>query len=197
MLNNYSDGPKIKKDQLEHFQNFLKEKESWDLFDHLKNNLPWQQGKLNMFGNKVLTPRLECFLADPNKAYSYSGQILKTVPWNELLENLKNHLNKQFKLTLNACLANYYRDGQDKVGWHADDEANLGKLPTIASISLGSSRTFQIRDNSTKKIKSILLKHGSLVLMKSSFQEEYQHQIPQEKQVLGSRINLTFRTIKS
>jgi len=197
MLNNYSDGPDIKEDQLEHLQAYLNEKEAWALFDQLKENLPWQQGKLNMYGKKVLTPRLECFFSDSNKNYSYSGQALKTHSWTPSLETLKNNLNTKFNLNLNACLANFYRDGKDKVGWHADDEANLGKQPIIASLSLGHTRTFQIKHHKTKKSHNLLLKHGSLLIMKGSFQEDFLHQIPQENQVLGSRINLTFRTIKS
>lgn len=197
MLNNYSDGPDFQKGQLEHLQDYLKEKDAWALFDELKENLPWQQGELNMYGKKVLTPRLECFISDFSKSYAYSGQALKTHIWTPSLEKLKNNLNAKFNLNLNACLANFYRDGRDKVGWHADDEANLGKQPIITSISLGSPRTFQIRQNDTKITHSLLLKHGSLLIMKGSFQKDFQHQIPQENQVLGSRINLTFRTIKS
>jgi len=183
-------------DQIEFFPNWIDESTAWHLFDLLKLKLTWKQGQLQMYGKKVNTPRLECFLSDPNVHYTYSGQLLARYDWPDFLSPIHQKLKKLYSKPFNACLANYYRNGHDKVGWHADDEANLGKHPLIASLSFGASRTFQIKHNTKSNQQQWLLTHGSLLIMKNNFQTDWKHQIPLEKKVLGSRINLTFRTIK-
>lgn len=196
LLNNDLDAL-YEKGQLTYIKQFIKTEKAWHYFDLFKANFPWQQGRLNMFGKQVLTPRLECYYSDQNKDYSYSGQKLQRNDWTNELKELLGILKKEYQLKLNACLVNYYRDGQDKVGWHADDEASLGKNPTIASISLGASRTFQIKHNDKDEKHQILLEHGSLLIMKGDFQHHWKHQIPKETRVLHPRINLTFRSIKA
>lgn len=181
--------------QLQYLPNWLNDQQAWEVFDLLRSELPWSQGELNMFGRKVKTPRLECFLSDPELEYTYSGQTMKGVDWPACLQPILQRLRREIQPSLNACLANYYRNGEDKVGWHADDEPELGDDPLIASLSLGASRTFQLRHNQTQDKHSMMLEHGSLLVMKDHLQRDWKHQIPAEKAVQQGRINLTFRTI--
>ena len=130
--------------------------------------------------------------------YKYSGRQLSPTPWNVLLGELKNKLNNTFSLKINSVLLNWYRDGNDSMGWHTDDEKELGSHPVIVSLNLGTSRRFLLRKNSNQKEKiEFQLHQGSLLIMQGATQHFWQHSVPKEKSVKRDRINLTFREIKS
>lgn len=169
---------------------------SYQLMNKLKESIDWTQDEIFMFGRKVKIPRLSSWYGDSNANYSYSGLQLTPNKWTEELIEIKTIAENQSKQMYNSVLLNYYRDGNDSMGWHSDDEKELGVNPIIASVSLGGERRFLIRERKDHKNKrEIILKNGSLLIMKSGFQSKYQHSIPKTKKKVGERINLTFRKI--
>jgi alkylated DNA repair dioxygenase AlkB len=164
------------------------------LMARLKTEIEWQQGNIKIFGKIIKEPRLTAWYGE--KAYTYSGKLNHPKPWNPLLMELKNEVEHYTKIEFNSVLLNYYRNGADSMGWHSDDENELGEMPFICSLSFGSERKFQIRTKFDKKIyQSLLLGNGSLLMMQNDFQQNYQHQVPKTTKKIGERINLTFRKI--
>ena len=159
-------------------------------------NIKWKQDKINLYGKEICLPRLTSWYGDSDKPYTYSG--IKSYPnnWNKGLLYIKQELEKVSSNCFNSVLLNWYRDGEDYLNWHADDEKELGDSPIIGSVNFGEKRDFIIRrnDDPTKKIK-IPLGHGSLLVMGGELQHYWQHSVPKRKKVKGSRFNLTFRTI--
>ena len=157
--------------------------------------LNWQQPKISVFNKLHPIPRLQVYMGDSGTGYRYSNQLFMPEPWQQSVLNLKNNLNLWLGTEFNAVLLNFYRDGQDRMGWHADDESELGFSPTIASISLGATRKFKVRENRTKQVTDIGLVNGSCLIMTGNSQRDYQHSLPVQKRVLDGRINLTFRHV--
>lgn len=177
-------------------ENFLDEDESKKFFDELLDSIDWHQDKIRMFGKVHLAPRLTAWYGDPGISYAYSGVQLKASGWTPALKAIKNRLEELSGESFNSVLLNLYRDGQDSMGWHADDEKELGLNPVIASISLGQERVFHLRNKKDKQLKvKIPLKNGSLLLMQGATQHHWQHQIPKTKKPQQERINLTFRKV--
>jgi len=165
-------------------------------FEQLVAKVDWRQETITLFGQRHNVPRLSCWMADAGMAYSYSNMTMQPTAWSELALSIKSFIESNAKLQFNSVLINYYRDGQDSNGWHADNEPELGINPVIASLSLGGVRDFQLRNNANKKHKySIALEHGSLLLMQGKTQSCWQHHVPKRANA-EPRINLTFRTIK-
>ena len=165
-------------------------------FLNLKQSIDWKQDEITMFGRKVKIPRLSSWYGDSNANYSYSGLNLIPNKWTSELEEVKKIVEQRAGTDFNSVLLNYYRSGKDSMGWHSDNEKELGMNPTIASVSLGGIRRFLIRERKDhSKKREILLKNGSLLIMKSGFQNKYQHSVPKTKRKVGERINLTFREI--
>ena len=164
-------------------------------FENLKNNISWKHEKIHLFGRWVLQPRLSAWYGDEGTDYVYSGLKNIPSPWNEVLLKLKNQVEDISQAKFNSVLLNYYRTGQDSMGWHQDNEKELGKNPIIASLSFGASREFQLRHKFDKSIPKIncLLDDSSLLIMSGETQQFWQHQIPKTKKLIGERINLTFR----
>ncbi len=179
------------------YNSFFTKTESDLLYKSLIENIKWEQHEITIFGKIMNQPRLTAFYGDNNKDYSYSGIRLKPIAWNEDLMLIKSRLEKTTNETFSSVLLNYYRDGRDSMGWHADDEKELGKNPVIASVSFGSTRKFQLKHNSRKDVKKIDidLSHGSFLLMKGTTQHHWKHQIPKSTKSIAPRINLTFRLI--
>lgn len=164
--------------------------------EQLQNTLEWKHEPIRMFGKMVMQPRLTALYADENRPYGYSGITMIPNSWTPELKEMKDRLQEFTGVQFTHVLCNYYRDGQDSMGWHRDNEAVLGKNPSIASVTFGVTRIFQIRHYETKAHKiDIPLSHGSLLLMSGESQHHWEHQIPKTKKVLGSRINLTFRKL--
>lgn len=168
------------------------------VFDLLLNTTAWRQETLKLFGKEVLQPRLSAWYGDAGKAYTYSNLRMEPLPWTPVLLEIKTKVEAYVQHTFNSVLVNYYRHGQDSMGWHADNEPELGLNPVIASVSLGACRRFDFRHTTRKEIPKvqILLPSGSILLMAGSTQHYWQHQVPKTKQVAEPRINLTFRKIR-
>lgn len=179
------------------FENYFSNEESEKFYHNLIDHIQWRQDKIKIFGRLIDQPRLTAFYGDTDKEYSYSGIVMKPIEWNEDLLFIKNRVEGIAKINFTSVLLNYYRDGKDSMGWHSDDEKELGQNPVIGSVSFGESRVFQMRHKFRKEIKKvdIPLTNGSFLLMKGTTQHFWQHQIPKTKRELRSRINLTFRVI--
>ena len=183
--------------EIRYIDRFLDVDQAWDLFERLRKNIDWRQETITIYGKEHLVPRLWCWMADQGLDYSYSNKRMIPAAWTEDVLTFKSELEKQTNLTFNSVLLNYYRDGQDSNGWHADNEPELGNNPVIASVSLGATRDFQLRHNQHNNLKkSIPLIHGSLLIMQGTTQTYWKHHIPKRAQA-DPRINLTFRTIKN
>ncbi|WP_210490073.1 alpha-ketoglutarate-dependent dioxygenase AlkB family protein [Rufibacter aurantiacus] len=177
---------------------FISPENQPDLQQALTEKADWRQEKIRMFGRQVDQPRLTAWYADAGKAYTYSGLTWEPLPWLPELSDLRKDLEKTTGAAFNSVLMNLYRHGQDSMGWHADDEPELGKNPIIASISLGQERTFSFRHRQQKDLKhQITLPCGSLLLMAGPTQHFWHHQLPKTTKPLQPRINLTFRFIHS
>ena len=169
-------------------------------YQQLLGELNWRQDTISMYGKKLLIPRLSAWYGDSAAAYSYSGIRLEPLAWAEPLLDLKSRLEHELQQPFNSVLANYYRDGQDGVSWHSDDEAELGTNPLIASLSFGATRRFSLRHKTLVTDQSSLsldLEAGSLLLMAGETQAFWQHQVAKTARKVGGRINLTFRQIMS
>ena len=167
------------------------------LFEALHRETPWEQHRLRIFGRDVGSPRLSCWVGDEGTAYKYSGTLFEPHAWTPTLAALREELAARFELRFNSVLANLYRDGRDSMGWHSDDEPELGKEPAIASLSFGAVRRFRFRSRETKRVVlAIDLDPGSLLVMRGATQRLYHHDLPKTARA-GARINLTFRSIRA
>lgn len=181
---------------LQYAQHFLSLEQADRLFAELVTQVPWQQAEIRLFGRNVMTPRLSCWMGDASAVYRYSNTTFLPEPWLNSILALKNQLETAVGCTFNSVLLNYYRNGQDAMGWHSDDEPELGTQPAIASVSLGAERRFLLREK-TKNARSmgLPLANGSLLLMQGDSQKLFQHSLPRTAKPIGARINLTFRKI--
>ncbi|POS01345.1 alkylated DNA repair dioxygenase AlkB [Flavobacterium croceum DSM 17960] len=186
----------LPKASLEYFPNFFDLQKANELFSLLQNTIPWQQDTITVFGKNHLQPRLTALYGNNNNLYQYSNVVMKPHPWNSLLTFIKEAIEDELHNTFNAVLLNYYRNGADSMGWHADNEASLGRNPIIASVSFGATRPIQFKHNTLENLKhKINLEHGSLLVMKGETQHFWKHQIPKTSKPVGPRINLTFRNL--
>lgn len=175
---------------------FFTKAESDRLYSEILNNTPWQQDQIRVFGKTHMQPRLTAFYGDIGKTLSYSGITMAAHHWNNELLKIRDAISRVCSDRFNTVLLNYYRDGKDSNGWHADNESYLGHNPVIASVTFGAERAFHLRHNSLGiPTQKILLQHGSLLLMKGTTQHFWKHQIPKTAKPTGSRINLTFRHV--
>lgn len=162
------------------------------------NKVKWQQQKIKLFGKTYLCPRLSAWYGDADAEYTYSGILNKPEKWFSELETLKRKIEAFCKHTFNSVLINWYRNEKDSMGWHSDDEPELGLNPVIASVSLGQPRVFKFRHRFDKTLKlSICLENGSLLVMKGACQHYWEHAIPKQTKSCQGRINLTFRKVVS
>lgn len=168
------------------------------LFVALRDNIVWECHRIVLFGREVPSPRLSCWIGDADASYTYSRMRYQPRPWPEALRSIRARLRGVLGVDCNGVLANFYRDGRDGMGWHADDEPEIDPRVPIASLSLGVPRRFALRrrDDHGQRL-SIELGHGSLLLMDASLQQRWQHALPKTARAIGPRINLTFRRIVS
>lgn len=164
----------------------------------LREDVPWEVHRIRMFGRQVDSPRLSCWMGDPAARYRYSGTEFVPQPWHPALLPLRDQLAAFCGHAFNSVLLNRYRDGDDGMGWHSDNEPELGPAPVIASLSLGAGRRFLLRrrDDHAKKAE-VLLDHGDLLVMGGQTQRLYQHCLPKSARPLAERLNLTFRWINA
>ena len=160
--------------------------------------LPWRQEAITLFGRQQLQPRLQVWMGDPDASYRYSGTEFKPSPWHGAIKSLADCLSDDFGTSFNSVLCNLYQHGQHSMGWHSDDERELGPCPIIASVSLGAPRRFIVRRKQDHKHKyEYALGHGALLVMQGDTQRFWQHGIPKTARSVAPRINLTFRHILS
>ena len=171
--------------------------EASELLQALLGGIPWRQDSLWIAGREIPVPRLQCWMGDAGSLYGYSGMRLEPEPWNDTVRRIRDRVQALSGLQFNPVLLNLYRDGQDSVSWQADDEAELGRDPVIASVSLGAVRRFQMKHRQDKSIAKCQLElpHGSLLIMDKGIQNKWLHQVPKQKSINEPRINLTFRQI--
>jgi alkylated DNA repair dioxygenase AlkB len=166
------------------------------LFDQLHSETDWRHETLRLWGKSVDQPRLTAWYGEPEKTYSYSGLELRPHAWTPRLLAIKQDIEALTGDHFNSVLLNLYRDEQDSVAWHSDDEAELGPRPVIASLSLGAMRTFKLRHKQNGHMVSIALHNGCLLRMAGETQHCWKHAVLKEKAATGPRINLTFRQIR-
>lgn len=178
------------------YPNFLSKKQADYLLKSLIENVDWNQEYINFMGKISPIPRLTYWYSKENREYTYSGIKVLPIPFPEAIKRLNKLVEEKSGYKFNSVLLNFYRNGDDKVSWHADDEKSLGEVVNIASISVGAERDFQFKSkHNPDDKKDINLTHGSLLVMHNPIQEHWLHQIPVRKKVSEPRINLTFRYI--
>lgn len=165
------------------------------LFHQLLAETPWNDGYYLAAGRRFALPRLQAWYADPGIGYRYANNLRNSHVWTPALQALREQIQRISGLHFNAVLLNLYRDGHDTVGWHADDEPDLGPAPVIASLSLGAPRSFSVRRRPQGEAQHIPLPSGMLLVMDPPFQRDWEHAVPADPLVMSPRINLTFRLV--
>jgi len=156
---------------------------------------PWRQDPIKIFGRTVLQPRFTAWMGDAGVTYRYSGLTLEPISWSQPVREVKDRIEAEYGYKFNSALLNYYRDGQDSMGWHRDNEPELGEEPAIASLSLGESRVFKMRHYFNKSLNIDLnLEHGDLLIMAGPMQAYWEHSLPKTARPKGPRVNITFRS---
>ena len=189
----------VKADNLyvEYIENFFDFDQSQLYMEHLTNDIKWKREKIRMWGKEIVTKKRIAWYADEGKSYTYSGSTFYPVQWDEVLLEIKKQVEQHIRFQFNSVLLNEYKSGEVGMGWHSDDEKELGIDPIIASLSFGANRDFIFKhktDKSFEKIK-IHLKSGSLLIMSGSTQHYWKHSLPKRLKVRDPRVNLTFRKI--
>lgn len=156
-------------------------------------DIDWRSDVIRIAGKTIPIPRLQQWFGDPKTSYTYSNIRLQATAFPRWINQLREQVEAQSGECFNRALVNYYRDGSDSVDWHADDEAELGFEPLVASLSLGAERVFQLRHNITQERLDISLPHGSLLVMGAGIQSFWQHRIAKTKRLEQPRVNFTFR----
>ena len=168
------------------------------LYNTLLNELPWQPDIVTLFGKTHITTRKIVWMGDTDADYQYSGHVRQTVPWSDIVFHVKQKIEQALAkigvtTNFNTCLLNYYPSGADGMGYHADDEKELGQQPVIASLSLGATRKFVFKHKKTQDKVELYLESGQLVVMHGDTQTFWKHTITKTKTVDAGRISLTFR----
>jgi alkylated DNA repair dioxygenase AlkB len=174
---------------------FFSKQEADNYLIALQSEIPWKQEPIILFGKKIMQPRLTAWLGD--KPYTYSGITMQPHAFGPMMMAIKTKVEAFTQSEFNTALLNLYRNGTDSMGWHRDNEKELGPTPIIASISLGAEREFQLRHYQTKEhVQKIPLEHGSLLIMRGQTHTYWEHRIPKTSKPLSARINITFRQIQ-
>lgn len=190
--------------RLRHWPGWLGPAAATDLLGRLQAEVPWQQEAITLYGRRHPLPRLTCWMADPGCSTCYSGLVHAIEPWSPAAEALRQALQQLTGWRFNSLLLNRYRDGRDAMGWHADDEPELDAAAPIASISLGSTRSFRLRprpgalrpEEPLAQAHTLELAHGDLLVMDPPTQRYWQHALPRRLRVQEPRLNLTFRVVQ-
>ncbi|MES2131166.1 MAG: alpha-ketoglutarate-dependent dioxygenase AlkB [Bacteroidota bacterium] len=161
----------------------------------LLDTIEWKNDEAVIFGKHIITARKVAWYADKDFLYTYSGTTKQALLWTKELLELKKIAEEKTGHVFNSCLLNLYHNGDEGMAWHSDDEKSLGKNTVIGSFSFGAERKFSFKHKQTKDTVSLILEHGSLLVMKGSTQTNWFHRLPPTTKVKRPRINLTFRTI--
>ena len=163
------------------------------LFARVLDDTPWQRERFSLFGRPVTAPRLTAWYGDAGTTYRYSGTTRLAEPWTAMIRSLAAKVAEALEQPFNYVLVNRYRDGDDMLGWHADDERDLGPSPVIAAVSIGAERMFRIRPRQGGSSVGHVLGHGSLLVMWGASQRHYKHCLPRTRKLVGERLSFTFR----
>ncbi|MEP7111426.1 MAG: alpha-ketoglutarate-dependent dioxygenase AlkB [Ferruginibacter sp.] len=178
------------------YSHFFSQTESDHYFNLLKDEITWKQEPIKIYGKEIMQPRLTAWYGELNNKYSYSGITMQPQQWTNSLLEIKEKIEKAAGVNFTNALLNFYRDGNDSMGWHRDNEKELGTNPVIGSVSFGATRIFQFRLYKEKgTIISMELMHGSFLLMQGETQHYWEHQLPKTNKKTEYRINITFRII--
>ena len=169
------------------------------MLQKLGEQTKWRQESVRIYGKEHQQPRLVALYADSGKRYDYSGITMHPLPWTDLLREIRRRIEDCTDSTFNAVFLNLYRDHNDSMGFHSDDEKELGKNPVIASLTFGATRIFRLKHKSEKELSPVKvpLEAGTVLLMKGRTQHFWKHGINKQTEPCGPRINLTFRTLFS
>jgi alkylated DNA repair dioxygenase AlkB len=178
-----------------YYGKILSSEDAKQYFELLMRNIQWENDDLVFFGKHVTTKRKVAWYGDSEYRYTYSNSTKRALAWTNELFELKQIVEKYAETKFNSCLLNLYHNGNEGMGWHSDVEKPLGKNNTIASLSFGTERKFSFKHKQTKQTVSVVLEHGSLLIMKGATQSNWLHSLPKSKNITQHRINLTFRTI--
>jgi len=179
--------------QIAFWHNWLDGERADAMLSQAISDIDWRSDVIRIAGKIIPIPRLQQWFGDPKTSYTYSNIRLQAVQFPNWIDKLREQIEVESGERFNRALVNYYRDGSDSVDWHADDEAELGFEPLVASLSLGAERVFQLRHNVTQERLDISLPHGSLLVMGAGIQTYWQHRIAKTKKVEQPRVNFTFR----
>lgn len=163
----------------------------------LMDGVDWSRERITLYGKTHELPRLTAWYGDPGKKYRYSGIAAVPKPWIPVLLKIRDRIEAAVPgPRFNSVLLNLYRSGSDCMGWHSDDEPELGTDPAIGSVSFGASRVFHFRHRQLPGEKRRLtLASGDYLLMRGATQRNWRHQVPRTARNVGPRVNLTFRWI--
>ncbi|MBT8137804.1 MAG: alpha-ketoglutarate-dependent dioxygenase AlkB [Gammaproteobacteria bacterium] len=173
-----------------------------ELFAAVRNDagISWHSDPIKMFGRLVKQPRMTAWMADTGVEYGYSGLRLAAAPWTQVVSRIRQAVEQAAGAAFNSVLINLYSDGNDYMGWHRDDERELGMQPVIASLSLGATRFFDLRHRDYREsgiaVQRLELQSGDLVVMRGDTQRHWQHRVPKQRRVTEARINLSFRFVQ-
>ena len=183
--------------ELFYYKKFYDINSSKIISNNLQSNIKWTNDKVKMYGKSLILRRRIAWYADSKKSYTYSGFKKDPFPFTKELSIIKAKVEKKTNVVFNSVLLNDYEDGQVGMGWHSDDEKELGENPTIASLSFGASRDmlFRNKNNPSLKVIKVLIENGSLLVMRGKTQHFWQHSIPKRLKIKQRRINLTFRNV--
>lgn len=178
------------------YQKVFNSPESDRFFWELQDRIKWQQRTITLFGKTNPLPRLTAWYGDEGKSYTYSRIENSPEPWIPILNTIKSRIETIAEVRFNSVLINLYRTGKDYMGWHSDDEKQMGENSVIGSVSFGGTRRFSLRHKTSKSCQIHLeLEKGSFLLMKGATQQYWQHQVAKTSKLVQPRINLTFRAI--
>ena len=178
-----------------YYGELLSPKEANHYLESLLTTIPWRPDEAVIFGKHYLTKRKVAWYADIPYEYTYSNTTKRALAWTPELMELKMLIEKKTGDHFNSCLLNLYHSGEEGMAWHSDGEKDLKKNGAIASLSLGAARKFAFRHKETKETVSIILPHGSLLVMKGTTQTHWLHRLPPTTKIKRPRVNLTFRTM--
>jgi alkylated DNA repair dioxygenase AlkB len=181
--------------ELEVIEDFYAATDCERIYQRLLREQNWPSNRYIVAGRQFTLPRLQTWHADPGIKYSYSNNLLETRAWTFLLSDIRAKVELCLDFSFNSVLVNWYRNGEDYVGWHADNEPELGEKPFIVSLTFGAERLFEFRHRKSLECGQILLRSGTLLIMQPDFQHHWHHSVPIDKTVKEGRINLTFRKV--
>ena len=180
-----------------YYRNVLTHNKANRYFDLLLRNILWRNDEAVIFGKHIVAKRKVAWYGDSDYLYTYSNTTKQALSWTKELSDLKQRVEQVTGTKFNSCLLNLYHNGDEGIAWHSDDEKPLGENSIIASLSFGAERKFSFKHKHTKQTISVILEHGSLLIMKDATQTNWLHSLPKSKKITRPRINLTFRTMIS